>query len=165
MPLLIKFPGQAQAGTVVDGLVGLADLAPTGRWADLGSGAGFPGMVLAALYPDLEVDLVESRQKRCIFLDNVIGEAGDCRPAVVRVVRTHVEELPDASYDGITARAFAPPEAVLDHARRLLRPAGRVVLFLQSDAAAPAAPDFAIERDHAYRVDGRGRRAVTLRRR
>ena len=46
-------------------------LDPTGQWADLGSGAGFPGIAMAALWPNAHVTLVESRLKRATFLKKV----------------------------------------------------------------------------------------------
>ena len=50
----------------------LATLTPEGHWVDLGSGAGFPGIPLAATWPELRVDLVDSRKKRCWFLEQVL---------------------------------------------------------------------------------------------
>ena len=50
----------------------LEGLEPRGEWADLGSGAGFPGLVLAELHPELSLILVESRRKRCWFLEHVL---------------------------------------------------------------------------------------------
>lgn len=138
----------------------LAGLKATGAWVDLGSGAGFPGLVLAARCPEATVELVDSRQKRCAFLEQVVGEA---EAAGVTVTCARVEDLATASYDGITARAFASPDEVLGHARRLLRPGGRVVLFLQEDGDLPVAPDFEVERDNHYTVEGKRRRGVVLR--
>ena len=145
----------------------LAGLEPTGRWVDLGTGAGFPGIVLAAEHPDLQVDLVDSRRKRCVFLEHVLGGLpgpdGDRDRARVRVLCQRVEALPAVAYDGVTARAFAPPEAVMEHARRLLKPGGTLVLFLQGDARVPPSADFREERDTPYTVGGKARRAVSLR--
>ena len=59
-------------------------LDPQGQWADLGTGAGFPGVVLAAQYPELHLDLVDSRRKRCAFLEQVLAQAA--APPRVRVV-------------------------------------------------------------------------------
>lgn len=136
-------------------------LADSGHWADLGSGAGFPGIILAAEHPGLHVDLVESRRKRCVFLEQVVLEAQISR---VRVCRQRVEDLAPGSYDGIVARAFAPPPEVLRIASRLLRPAGVVVLFLQ-DAAEVVVPEgFRHLHTESYTVHDRRRRAVGLRR-
>jgi 16S rRNA G527 N7-methylase RsmG len=139
----------------------LTGLQPTGHWVDLGAGAGFPGLVLAALHPSLRVDLVESRRKRCVFLEHVVLEASE--GARIRVLPVRAETLVPGSYDGVVARAFAAPAVVLDHAARLLRPGGTVVLFLQDDADPPTDPRFAVFHVERYAVDGRERRAVALR--
>ncbi|TNE85024.1 MAG: hypothetical protein EP330_26845 [Deltaproteobacteria bacterium] len=138
-------------------------LEPEGHWADLGTGAGFPGIPFAARFPQVELDLVDSREKRCIFLEKVLAEAelGDRAP--IRVLRTRVESLPSAAYDGLVARAFTPPPKLLKHARRLLVPGGTLVLLLQDDAPIPAAGDFSTFHVEPYAVQGKGRRSVGLR--
>ncbi|MCB1435931.1 MAG: 16S rRNA (guanine(527)-N(7))-methyltransferase RsmG [Rhodobiaceae bacterium] len=89
----------------------LLALAPRARrWLDLGSGAGFPGLVLAILLADLPgafVGLVESNQKKCAFLEAVRRETG----APARVFAMRCEELakePPGELDIVTARALAP---------------------------------------------------------
>jgi len=137
----------------------LSWLDPEGHWVDLGSGAGFPGVVLAAMYPTLRVDLVESRRKRSIFLEQVIAEAGvDDR---VRVLNMRAEDLRD-TYDGVVARAFAPPATVIRYAEKLLGPTGKVVLFLQGDATVPVGPTLEMFHVEQYRVAARERMAVGL---
>jgi len=140
----------------------LAWLRPTGAWVDLGSGAGFPGLVLAALTPDLRVDLVDSRSRRCAFLQRVLVEA-EVSPDRVTVRCERVEQLPEARWDGLVARAFAPPEDVLEHAARLLRPGGTVVLFLQEDAPVPRDARFETFHVEHYAVGGKARKAAGLR--
>ncbi|HBH26985.1 MAG TPA: 16S rRNA (guanine(527)-N(7))-methyltransferase RsmG [Rhodospirillaceae bacterium] len=85
----------------------LAPLIPPGAVvADLGSGAGFPGMVLALLRPDLTVHLIESDTKKAAFLKSVSRETL-CAGAQVHACR--VESLYDAiTPDVVTARALAP---------------------------------------------------------
>lgn len=136
----------------------LEHLTPTGRWADLGSGAGFPGLVMADRWPELDLVLVDSRSKRCWFLEHVLMLAGR---SDVEVLCQRVEALPDASFDGLVSRAFAPPPKVFDHARRLLRPGGRLVFFLQDDAELDPPADFERGAVHRYRVDGKARRSET----
>jgi 16S rRNA (guanine527-N7)-methyltransferase len=138
---------------------------PRGRWVDLGSGAGFPGIVFAAQHvgEGCWIELVDVRRKRCVFLEHVLGVAG-VGPSQVAVRCTDVEGLDPASYDGVLARGFASPAEVLERARRLLRPGGRIVLFLQESGVVPEAPDFRVEFDHPYEVGGRQRRSVGLRR-
>jgi len=77
----------------------------TSPWFDLGTGAGFPGLVVAAMRDDLEVLLVESRKKRAEWLVRASAELGlrKCRVEGRRL--EHVESFPTAV---ISARAFAP---------------------------------------------------------
>ena len=136
---------------------------PTGEWADLGSGAGFPGIVFAARYPEVSLDFVDSRRKRCVFVDQILMTTDLADHAPRRVLCQRVESLPDASYDGIISRAFAPPEVVLDHADRLLRPGGELVLLLQDRAPTPEDPRFTEVASHTYTLPGREpRRSVRL---
>jgi len=109
----------------------VAGLDAAGPWADLGSGAGFPGIALAAAYPQATVDLVESRRKRAIFLDKVVSEAVLENASVCNV---RSETLMAGAYVGIISRAYKPPRKVLADAARLLVPGGRVVLLLGGQA-------------------------------
>src|SRR6516225_7670732 len=102
----------------------LLDLAPHARvWADLGSGAGFPGIVIACALADTEgaqVHLVESIGKKATFL----REAGQATGAPVVVHPTRIEELVDKapeSIDVVTARALAPLPKLLALAYPLLK--------------------------------------------
>ncbi len=138
----------------------LSIVEPQGHWADLGTGAGFPGIVFAAKFPEVRLDLVDSRSKRCTFLEAVLLDGGN--PANVRVLCQRLEDLPDASYDGLTARALSSPREMLAHARRLLRPGGQLVLFLQDEEVPPIA-DFTVVKEHRYRFERGYRRSVVLR--
>ncbi len=140
----------------------LAHLDPTGRWADLGSGAGFPGIVLAALWPEITVDLVESRQKRATFLESVLLEAPP-RPSPIHVLNVRAESLPAGSYDGVVARAFLPPAEYLEHAARLLVPGGRAVVFLGASETWTPPAEWVVERENAYSIDAKPRRSLFLR--
>jgi 16S rRNA (guanine527-N7)-methyltransferase len=86
----------------------LAPLAQGQRWLDIGSGAGFPGLVLAILGVG-EVHLVESDARKAAFLATVIRETA--AHAVVHVAR--IESLPAEPFDVITARAVAPLHQLL----------------------------------------------------
>lgn len=74
-----------------------------GSWLDLGSGAGFPGLIIAALRPG-SVTLVESRRLRVDFLRRAAGILG----AHAEVIGASLERVPPRSFDIISARAFAP---------------------------------------------------------
>jgi 16S rRNA (guanine527-N7)-methyltransferase len=79
--------------------------ATVGPWLDLGTGAGFPGLVIAAMRPTLDVVLVESRKKRVDWLVRAAAELGMVRCRIEGRRLEHVESLPAAV---ISARAFAP---------------------------------------------------------
>jgi 16S rRNA (guanine527-N7)-methyltransferase len=89
----------------------------TARVVDLGSGAGFPGLIIAAARPEGHVTMVESVGKKCAFLRAAIDAAG--LPASVHQGR--VEAAPPISAEFVTARAFAPMPELLDYAAPWLR--------------------------------------------
>ena len=79
-------------------------------WLDLGTGAGFPGLVIAALRPDCEVWLVESRAMRIAWLEQACAELALPN---AKVVGTRLELVPSQPMAVISARAFAPLERLL----------------------------------------------------
>lgn len=93
---------------------------------DLGSGAGFPGLVLAIMRPDLKVHLVESIQKKCRFLEAVVAATG--ASAVVHAARA--EDLKGLKADLVTARAVAPLERLFPLAHPFFGPR-TTALFLK----------------------------------
>ncbi len=92
---------------------------PEGPWLDLGSGAGFPGLVIAALEPARLVTLVDSRRLRTDWLTRAVTALG---LANVEVIHARVEDLPERHWRVISARAFAPLERLLDVAARFSTP-------------------------------------------
>jgi 16S rRNA (guanine527-N7)-methyltransferase len=94
--------------------------------ADLGSGAGFPGLVLAAMRPDLAVTCHESTAKKCAFLQ----AAAERMALRVTIENARIEDLPPRPYDVVTARALAPLPLLLSYAAPLTGP-NSVCLFLK----------------------------------
>ena len=88
-------------------------------WLDLGSGAGFPGLIIAAL-GNAHVTLVDSRKKRVAFLAEAARTLGIEQR--VTLICSRVETLPASHYDAISARAFAPLDRLLPMAARFARP-------------------------------------------
>lgn len=135
-------------------------LQPSGHWADLGSGAGFPGVALAAAHPAARVTLVESRQKRATFLRLLVRATGLPN---LDVVHGRVEDLDGASLDGVVSRAFAAPPVFLAHARRLLRPGGLAASLLAREET-PSLEGLEVLHEAPYTVEDRARRVVVFRR-
>ena len=111
----------------------LLDLAPdAATWADLGAGAGFPGLVLAILLKDQadsHVWLIDSLGKRCRFLQEVV-EALSLRATVVNG-RAEEQRI---KADVVTARALAPMDRLLGYAQPYLQ-RGAQGLFLKGEKA------------------------------
>lgn len=143
---LERFRQMLEAGNAVMNLVGPATLpdfwnrhawdsaqllrfSPNSKtWADLGAGAGFPGLVLAILLkgvPGAKVHLVESMAKRCRFL----AQVSESLDLPVEIHNRRAEDLP-LSVDIVTARACAPMVRLLGYARPCLS-RGAVGLFLK----------------------------------
>ena len=89
------------------------ETAPT--WLDLGTGAGFPGLVIAALRPDWEVLMVESRSRRVEWLERACGELGLTK---AKVLPLRLEQMETRKVDVISARAFAPLDRLLELSAR-----------------------------------------------
>lgn len=93
----------------------LEPLIPSGAQIvyDLGSGAGFPGLVLAIARPDLRVTLIESDSKKCAFLQTISRETDTKVSIIQERIEKAVHSLP--APDVITARALAPLESLLSY--------------------------------------------------
>lgn len=96
------------------------------HWVDLGSGGGFPGLVLACLLADRDsgrITLIESDQRKCAFLRTAVRDL--TLPATILARR--IEEVPPTGADVLTARALAPLIDLLPFAERHLTPMGVAV--------------------------------------
>ena len=111
----------------VDSLSPLALDLRASRWADVGSGAGFPGLVLKIARPEIAMTLIESSQKKAAFLHHMIGHLAlsDVSVCCDRLERCRP---PRPGFDLIVSRAVAPATVIASGAR-LLRPNGRFLLF------------------------------------
>lgn len=117
---------------VEDSLTGLEvpDLAGAGRIADVGAGAGFPGLALAVALPDARIDLIESVGRKCEFMRRAI-EVGGVANAVV--VQARSEDWAGGegreAYDAVTARAVGRLSTLAELASPLLREGGVLVAW------------------------------------
>ena len=125
-------PQRAWRVHVADSLTGLEfealQMAPT--IADIGSGAGFPGLVLAVALPDSKVDLVESVGRKCAFIRRAIDAAGI---ANARVINARSEDLAAGegreTYAAVTARAVGRLSTLAELASPLLEDGGALVAW------------------------------------
>lgn len=100
-----------------------------GRLADVGSGAGLPGIPLALFAPNLEVTLIESNIKKATFLAEV---QRSLHLSNLRILRGRFEDVqkPVAGWDFVTARALGSYDDLLLWSSQVLTPSGHIVLWL-----------------------------------
>jgi len=133
----VSEPQAALEVHVADALSGLevSELAGARRIADIGAGAGFPGLVLAVALPQAQVDLIESAGRKTAVMDRLI-QAGQVSNA--RSITTRAEQfgrVPAAvgggreAYDAVTARAVGPLAMLVEYAAPLLREGGVLVAW------------------------------------
>ena len=128
-------------------------LSPDGRsWLDLGTGAGFPGLVIAVMCPGIAVTLVESRRMRVEWLERMREQLGltNCR-----VEGRRVETIEAFPAQVISARAFAPLPKLIQLARRFstsdtlwLLPKGRSAEQELAELSGEVRKMFHVEQSH-----------------
>jgi 16S rRNA (guanine527-N7)-methyltransferase len=104
---------------------------PAGNLADVGSGAGLPGLVVASMEPDRPVTLIEPMERRTVWLRDSIAALG---LENVRVVRARAEEVGE-EFDVVTARAVAALDKLVKWCSPLLADGGSMVLLKGRSAA------------------------------
>jgi len=135
-PSSVRDPAEAWRVHIADSLSGLEfeALGSAARIADLGAGAGFPGLVLATVLPETRVDLIESVGRKCEFIRRAI-EAGETANAHVVCDRAEIwaaEPSPRGGrelYDVVTARAVGRLATLAELASPLLREGGVLVAW------------------------------------
>ncbi|MEZ5465331.1 MAG: 16S rRNA (guanine(527)-N(7))-methyltransferase RsmG [Lysobacteraceae bacterium] len=121
----IRDPAEMVTKHLLDSLV-MAPFFDGERLADLGTGAGLPGIPLALACPELRVSLVESAGKKARFMRHAVRELG--LGDRVRVHEARIEAVPEpGAYDCLTARALGTLALILDLGGQLLRPDGQLL--------------------------------------
>lgn len=118
------------------------DPSPLLTLADVGSGAGFPGLPIKLWVPHLSVTLIESNHKKATFLREAV-RALTLTDVDIQIARA--ESLPPASFDVVTLRAVERFKAALPTAAALVKPAGRLALLIgssQEDLAHSILPSY-----------------------
>jgi 16S rRNA (guanine527-N7)-methyltransferase len=146
-PTAVRDPATAVDAHVADALVALEleQVRAAGRIADLGSGAGFPGLVLAAALPAAEVALVEANRRKCEFLARAAATMALPNTVVV-AERAESWTAGLGTRDLVTARALAPLGVVVEYAAPLVIEGGALLAWKghrdpaeEADGAAAAA--------------------------
>lgn len=125
-------PDRAWRVHVADSLTGLEfpQLTKATTIADIGSGAGFPGLVLATALPAAQIDLIESVGRKCDFIERAIAAAGITN---ARVINVRSEELAAdegrESYEAVTARAVGRLSTLAELASPLLEDNGVLIAW------------------------------------
>ncbi len=132
-----------------------------GRLADVGSGAGFPGLPLAMANSDLHVTLIESDTKKATFLSEVVRELDLTN---VHVIRGRMEELPSdpSGFDFIAARALGHHEKLLKWSAGRLSDLGKVVMWLGEADSARISKEPGWQWATAVRIPDSGRRYLLV---
>jgi 16S rRNA (guanine527-N7)-methyltransferase len=158
-PTAVRDPARVVDDHLADALVSLEleQVRAARVVADLGSGAGVPGLPLAIALPGAGVALVESAARKSAFLERAVAQ---CEVANVRVVHVRAEDWPEAieAFDLVTARALAPLEVVVEYAAPLLAVGGTLVAWRgrrnqsAEETAERAAADVGLEPGEIRRV-------------
>ena len=110
-------------------IVKVIDLTKEQTLIDIGTGAGFPGLVLKIVFPNLEITLLDSLNKRIEFLNKVIKQLNLKN---IKTVHARIEDYKKEQFDIVTSRAVAKTNILLELAYKLLKTDGHFV-FLKGD--------------------------------
>jgi 16S rRNA (guanine527-N7)-methyltransferase len=102
---------------------------PEGRLADVGTGAGFPGLAIKLAIRELSVVLIEPNKKKCVFLHEVVRSLGLTDVSVASVPFQEAE-IAGNSLGSVTTRALAVDRAFLEWSSVVLQPSGQILLWL-----------------------------------
>lgn len=132
-----------------------------GRLADVGSGAGFPGLALKIARPSMEIVLLEPNQKKATFLREIGREL---RLRDVQVRRTRFENLPSeiGEFEYITARALGPHEALARFAESRLAGSGKLILWIGKEDSLKAKSSHILEWLDPVLIPGSKRRLLLI---
>jgi 16S rRNA (guanine527-N7)-methyltransferase len=163
----VSAPAEALDAHVADGLSGLAvsDLGRARRIADVGAGAGFPGLALAIALPRVRVDLIEAAGRKTAVIGRLAQAAELSNAHAITARAEDWAGTPAAlgggggAYDAVVARAVAALPVLVEYAAPLLREGGVLVAWKgarsteEEDAGARAAAEVGLEPEEVLRVE------------
>ncbi len=130
---------------------------PVGRVMDIGSGAGFPGIPLKAIFPRLNLVLVESQRKRANFLRNCVRALGLQNAVVLNQRAEEVETIWQEKFDLVVFRGVGEISQCLKLAAPFLKMGGQVAMKKDPEAELSepvSSPGFCLESENEIAVEG-----------
>lgn len=126
----------------------VVDLSEIKTLCDIGTGAGFPGIVLKIFYPNLKITLIDSLQKRVNYLNEIIKDLG-----FENIEAIHVRgEDYKGQYDVVTSRAVANIEKLLGYTMHLVSPTG-IFIAMKGDIEKELTPDVKKKIEKKYKIE------------
>ena len=124
------------------------DLSEIKTLCDIGTGAGFPGIVLKIFYPNLKITLIDSLKKRVNYLNEIIKDLG-----IDNIEAIHVRgEDYKGQYDVVTSRAVANIEKLLGYTMHLVSPTG-IFIAMKGDIEKELTPDVKQKIEKKYKIE------------
>ena len=124
------------------------DLSEIKTLCDIGTGAGFPGIVLKIFYPNLKITLIDSLKKRVNYLNEIIKDLG-----IDNIEAIHVRgEEYKGQYDVVTSRAVANIEKLLGYTMHLVSPTG-IFIAMKGDIEKELTPDVKKKIEKKYKIE------------
>jgi 16S rRNA (guanine527-N7)-methyltransferase len=117
---------------VIDSLAVQRLIPRDARVCDIGTGAGFPGIPVVLVRPDVKMFLIDSSQKKSRFLQTAVAELG---LGNAEVLNERAESLPGLDCDAILSRLAGPLRDVVEYARPHRKPKGTIILYKTRDCA------------------------------
>jgi 16S rRNA (guanine527-N7)-methyltransferase len=106
---------------------------PGFKFMDIGSGAGFPGIPLKIIFPEMPLVLVESQRKRCSFMKTVVRELELDKTEVIHARAEDLPAIREGQFDAVIFRAVSNLNQCLKLGERFLAPGGRLIVKKPSD--------------------------------
>jgi 16S rRNA (guanine527-N7)-methyltransferase len=128
-----KAPDSILRRHVFDSLQYSRAFKPGSRMMDIGSGAGFPGIPLKIIFPEMLLVLVESQRKRCSFLETVVRELELVQTEVIHVRVEDIPTIREGQFDAVTFRAVSSLKQCLKLGERFVAPGGRLIVIKPPD--------------------------------
>ena len=124
------------------------DLSEIKTLCDIGTGAGFPGIVLKIFYPNLKITLIDSLKKRVNYLNEIIKDLGIDNIEAIHVRREDYK----GQYDVVTSRAVANIEKLLGYTMHLVSPTG-IFIAMKGDIEKELTPDVKKKIEKKYKIE------------